>query len=333
MRNLLMFSAIVASFLLSCNNDEDTNPFQQQTISMGTNSNQDVYYSLDQGTVSTVTRTDWDIEFSTSTQSATIRINEGAGVQLYCVGDTNQWDSFVSFDAGSYSELLNDKTDWSIGAFNQNASSMINFGWGTYNMVEHNVYADSIYVIKLSDGNYKKLFIRERNGLTGTYFLRWANVDGSDEVNTSFSCAPYVDQVYFIQYSIVNSEVVEAEPSKDNWDFMFTRYNIVIPAGPGMEMVYPVTGVLSNPDVSIAKVTGVPVQSANITDSPSGFSSVADAIGYDWKESDPVTHEISLVDSLSYFIEALDGKTYQLYFTEYGGLDQGIIDFETRTIK
>ena len=140
----------------------------------------------------------------------------------------------------------------------------------------------------------------------------------------------YTDK-HFIQYSIVNQEVVEAQPDKLSWDLLFTRYNIVIPTGPGMTMIYPVTGVISNPDVKTTEVSGVPVQSA--TFNAAELQSGADVIGYDWKVSDPVTHEVSIADSLSYFIESVDGNTYQLYFTEYGGLGQGTIGIKTKNVQ
>ena len=192
MKNLILLFAVISSILISCeDNDSPQDPYQEYTISMGNNSEEDVYFSLAQGVANTATRADWDIEFSTPMQSAAIRINEGAGVQLYSVGDTNQWETVVSFDAGNYEELLNDNSDWSNGAFNRTATGFPNYGWGTYHQgnPDHNVGGDSLYVIKLTDGSLKKFMIRSRIGLTGTYILRWADIDGSEEVNTSFSCA------------------------------------------------------------------------------------------------------------------------------------------------
>jgi hypothetical protein len=98
-------------------------------------------------------------------------------------------------------------------------------------------------------------------------------------------------------------------------------------------MNYMVTGVLSNPDVTIAKVTGIPAQNANPSDAPGGYSSDANVIGYDWNVSDPETHAISLVDSVSYFVKSVDGNTYQMYFTNYGGLDAGTVTFKTKLVE
>jgi hypothetical protein len=338
MKSLVKIAMAIACIAqVACENEDSApaSPYTDVTIAMGANSASDVYYNLADGSVSTVNRTDWDIAFSVPTQSATVLINEGAGVELYCVGDTNDWDLVDENTIADLKPRFNDKSGWSVGAFNQNAdpTDVFNFGWGHYNMADHNVYGDSIYVIKLTDGSFRKFFYRERVGATAVHELEWANLDGSSPVNAEVTATAYVGTRHFIQYSLVNQEIVEAEPLIDQWDLLFTRYIIQIPAGPGVIMNYPVMGVLAKSGVTVAKVTGVPAVDALETDATGGYAENADAIGYDWKVSDPVTHEISLVDSVSYFIEAVDGTKYQLYFTGYGGNAAGTIDIKVKTVE
>jgi hypothetical protein len=334
MKKTFIFIAMAAAIITACEKDKTSDPYTEITVSMGANSASDVYYSLANGEVNTVNRTDWDIAFSVPLQTATVLINEGAGVELYCVGDTNAWDAVDENSANGVAPLYNNKSNWSIGAFNINASGFPNYGWGTYHhATDHNVWGDSIYVIKLSDGSLKKLMIKVKLGATSSNVIRWANLDGTSQEEDTFSTQPYYDLKHFIHYSLVNKEVVEAEPDMDQWDLLFTRYVIQIPAGPGVIMNYPVMGILSNPDVSVAKVTGIPPKDALDTDATGGYSTNADAIGYDWKVSDPVTHAISLVDSVSYFIQSIDGKKYQLYFTDYGGQSSGTVTFKQKTVE
>lgn len=333
----ILITGIMLLLLAGACNDNDNNtpnepdPYTEDTVSMGTNSASDVYYSLADGEVNTVNRTDWDIAFSTPTQSATVLINEGAGVELYCAGDSTAWESIDENTISTLQPRFNDKSGWTKGAFNQNANPAdpFNFGWGHYNMDDHNVYGDSIYVIKLSDGTFRKFFYRKRIGGTATHILVWANLDGSGPVNTNVIATSYVGTHNFIHYSIVNQEIVEAEPLKDQWDMLFTRYIIQIPAGPGVIMNYPVMGVLTNTGVTVSKVSGTPPSKAV----EGTYSDHADVIGWDWKVSDPVTHEISLVDSVSYFIQSVDGVKYQLYFTNYGGNAAGTISFKKKTME
>jgi hypothetical protein len=334
MRNLTIISILLAMAVMACEEDNNTtDPYTEVTVSMGSNSADDVYYSMANGTIHTVTRTDWDLAFSVPMQSATVLINEGAGVELYCAGDTTDWDLIDENTVNDLTAVFNDNSDWSIGAFNHFPSGVFNFGWGTYNMTDHNVYGDSIYIIKLSDGSLKKFFYKKRIGGTAVHHLRWADLDGSNLVNTTFASAAYFGTRHFIHYSLVNQEVVEAEPALDQWDVLFTRYIIQIPAGPGVIMNYPVMGVVSNPDVTVARVTGVAPDKAMDTDATAGYSEAKDAIGYDWKVSDPVTHAISLVDSTSYFIQSVDGKKYQVYFTGYGGNSEGSVTFKYKIVQ
>jgi hypothetical protein len=339
MKKILFNLSMIATLAtLACEKDDNGNAYKSVTVSMEANSASDVYYSLAGGEINTVNRTDWDIAFSAAQQSATVFINEGAGVELYCVGDSNYWASIDENTVAFLDPRFNDKSGWTIGAFNRNADPLdiFNFGWGHYNMSDHHVYGDSIHVIKLTNGTYKKLFYRKRDGYTATHFLKLADLDGSNEEIREVVTTSYLGTRNLIHYSIVNQEIVEAEPPLDQWDILFTRYITQIPAGPGVIMNYPVMGVLSNSGVTVARISGVPAEEAK--DSPSspgftGYSELADAIGFDWKVSDPVTHEITLVDNLSFFVQSVDGKKYHLYFTDYGGNVAGTIEFNIRTVE
>ncbi len=306
----------------------------EESITMGNNHTQDIYFSFTQGEVAAYTRSEWDIAFSVPLQTATIAINEGAGVLLYSFGDTTSWDDVDTSGITSWTPVYNDKTDWMNGAFNRFSSGGFNFGWGTYDHgVTYTVWGDSIYVIKLTNNEFKKFFIRKRIGYTDTYELRWADIDGSNQVDASFSPAVYSESKHFIQYSIVNQEVVEAQPDKNNWDLLFTKYIAQIPNGPGVIVDYPVVGVLISPGLEGLKVSGVNPENAHYTDVSTDFTDQADIIGWEWKVSDPVTHEISLADSTSYFIKTQGNEIYRLYFTEYDSQASGKISFKVKKVE
>jgi hypothetical protein len=327
----ILFSPVLLFF--SC--EKETVPAYNTTIiSMGINQAEDVYFSFMNGVVSSVNRSSWDIEFSVPLQTAGIRINEGAGVQLYLYSnDTAEWND-IDTSGFQWEAVYNDNADWLSGAFNRNATGGFNFGWGTYDFTAtHTVWGEYIYLIRLSDQSLKKLFIRKRIGYGDTYELRWADLDGSNQVDASFSPADYYDLKHFIQYSIANAQVKELEPDMDAWDIVFTRYIEKIPAGPGMVLDYPVMGVLMNMNHQGLKVTGIAPAEAKYSDNADGFISDADVIGYDWKVSDPVTHEISLAENTSYFVKLSDGSVYQLYFTEYGGEAAGMVTINTKLVE
>lgn len=334
MKKLIKILFIPAILMLACEKDNDpVSEYTSTEISMGSNQVMDVYYSFETGKVASVSRSLWDIEFSVPLQTAAIRINEGAGVQLYIYSnDTTDWET-VDTTGFQWEAVYNDKADWLNGAFNRNATGGFNFGWGTYDFtVSHTVWGEIIYLIRLTDQSFKKLFIRKRIGSSDTYEMRWADLDGSNQVDASISPADYINK-HFIQYSLVNAEVVVSEPEMDTWDLEFTRYYIKIPVSPGVEIDYPVMGVLLNQSNQGLKVTGITPEEAEYADNSDGFSSDADVIGYEWKVSDPVTHEISLAENTSYFVKVSDGSIYQIYFTEYGGVTVGTLSINTKLVE
>ncbi len=93
MRNLFIISLFLTLAMAACNNDDNTVSYKEVTVDMESGSGSDVYYSMAGGVANTVNRNDWDIAFSVPVQTATILINEGKGLELYCVGDTNAWES------------------------------------------------------------------------------------------------------------------------------------------------------------------------------------------------------------------------------------------------
>jgi len=334
MKKLLYISLFGLLLTTSCKKEEDCGcDATEVDIFMGANQAYDVYYSFENGEVQSTYRVDWDLAFSVSLRTATISINEGAGMELYKVGDTTVWESVDTSGMESWTALYNDKSDWMRGAFNLEADGF-DFDWAIYDHSNsHNVIGQYIYVIKLTDGSYKKLYIVMRNGTTDTYVLQWANIDGSNQIDATFSPAEYADTKHFIHYSLVTQEVIEAEPDMDSWDLLFTRYMAKIPTGPGTEIDYPVMGVLLNKSHTGLKVTGIPPADANYSDAESGFTNQADIIGWEWKEQDPVTHEVSIVENTSYFVNKNDQGIYKIYFTDYPGEASGSITIQQQKVE
>ena len=334
MKNLLYFLLFAMVLVTSCKKDEECGcDATEVDVFMGANQVYDVYYSFENGEVASVDRKDWDLAFSVPLRTATISINEGAGVELYKVGDTTVWESVDTSGIESWTAFYNDESDWLRGAFNLEAQGF-DYDWAIYDHSNtHNVIGQYIYVIKLSDGSYKKLYIIMRNGSTNTYVLRWADIDGSNQVDATFSPAPYADTKHFIHYSLVTQSVIEAEPDMDMWDLLFTRYVTKVPSGPDTEMDYPVMGVLLNQNYTGLKVTGIPPADASYSDSDAGFTDQADIIGWEWKELDPVTYEISIVENTSYFVNKNDLGMYKIYFTDYSGEASGSITFMQQKVE
>src|SRR5437868_11109727 len=81
------------------------------------------FYSMPNGTLSTVSNTDWDLGFQIRGFAASIIINSKNNVHLYKTNkDVSQWASMSVADTTGLlnpsDELLNSDTSWDWGAFN-----------------------------------------------------------------------------------------------------------------------------------------------------------------------------------------------------------------------
>jgi hypothetical protein len=299
---------------------------RSEILEMGPGYAQDIYYSMQDGEIAQADRANWDIGFYTQAFSAGIITNGAAGmdgVALYTYpnADTNGWNIIDTAGMSTWTALYNSPDEWEEGAFSRNALGHPDYGWGTYNMVTHDVTGDSIYLIRLADGTLKKLWIVKKNSINNTYFFRFANIDNSEEVNVELDCNPYTGK-NFIYYSLSGQKVVDREPAKDSWDILFTKYMSLQASG----VYYPVTGVLNNVNVAANKFTSVAPGFDDWSAMPMDTS--RSPIGYDWKEFELSSFEWTVLDSVAYFVQDLKGDVYKLLFTDFEGTSTGVIGFE-----
>ncbi|MBL57103.1 MAG: hypothetical protein CMP61_07950 [Flavobacteriales bacterium] len=294
------------------------------TVSLGAEYVNDVYYSLENNEVKTVER-DWDIAFQVSGMSSTIRINGASGTELYNYpnGDISHWSSIDTSGISSWTKYYNSDSSWSKGAFSQTSSGMFDLGWGIYNMSTHYVTGDSLFIIKLSNLEYKKLWIDRL--ASGVYYFKYSDLDGSNEVLDTLKKDDYINK-NFGYYSIQNEVEIDREPDNTSWDLVFTKYGKAITPSYYMG----VTGVLGNDGVSVNEVSGIHNEDADTLNT--SFSNSISVIGYDWKTYDYLTRQYSANDSLTYFIKAKDSQLWKLVFTGFGGSSSGNFYFTKEKI-
>lgn len=273
----------------------------------------DVYYSFYYGEVKTEPRSNWDIAFYTSIFSAGIITNDGSGVELYAYpnADTSGWNNIDTTGLSTWPKLYNSEEDWEEGAFNRNGFGQLDYGWGIYNFMTHDVVGDSLFIIKLTSGEFKKLWIERKNSQNNIYFFRYGNLDNSMEVAKEYDFIPYLSK-NFIYYSFENDELIDREPASDSWDILWTKYIAAQPSG----AVYPVTGILSNVSVANNRFDGVPLTYSDYEAKP--MDTLKAGIGFNWKTlvmSPPFHYEV--VDSLVFFVKDYYGDKYKLYFNSF----------------
>jgi hypothetical protein len=282
------------------------------SVMMGPGYANDIYYSFSEGEIHSVDRTNWDIGFYTLTWSAGVIINDGNGVELkvYPSADTNGWNALDTTGLSTWPVLYNSVEDWEEGAFNRSAGGHPDYGWGKYNTITHSVVGDSIYIMKLADGSFKKFWIIQKVSTENTYYFRYANLDGTNEVNVTLNCNDYTDK-NFIYYSIETGEVLDREPASDSWDVLFTKYMGLLEGG----VPYPVTGVLNNIDIPANRFEMVSPNFEDWTAAP--MDSTKAPIGHDWKYFDMGIFAYEVEDSLVFFVRNFDKDVYKLVFTAF----------------
>lgn len=320
MKKILLTYSLILLFLCSYSQNSDS-------VILNSSYTNQSFYNLNDGEIANIDNTNWDLAFSSSGYGSAIRINAQAGVELFVYpnGDINDWNSVDITNINNWSSIINSDTTWTIGAFNATSdpTNSLDLGWGVYSTITHHITGDSIHIIKLSNGDYKKLQMIKLS--SGVYDFKYANIDGSNEVTTNVSKSNYTSK-NFGYYSLTNEAELDREPDSDSWHILFTKY--VSEIYPGTN--YAVTGVLTNKDIEVAKAEGVDISNANYNSY--SFSSQINTIGYNWKSYNMSSFSYEIVDSLCFFIKDDFGSIWKLQLTGFEGSSSGKINFNIENI-
>jgi len=322
--------AVVGISMISCSKD-DTSPSKldkSESITMGASYTNDIYYSFKNGVIAEVPRTNWDIAFGVPVRSSSILINSTAGVTLKAYPNTfTTWVSNTTLDTTGYKTwnfLYNSDTTWEDGAFSRNATGYPNYGWCIYDYLStHNLTGNAIYVIKLRNGDFKKIFIDKKLSAQQKYTFHYANIDGTDEhivteMDASTSNANYV------YYSLQDNAIVaDREPDASTWDILFTKWI-------DNSIAYPVTGVLQNIQTTAIDVTAD--DPSTITYTNDQFLDDINTIGSDWKTINMSTYQYDIPTNRYYIVKGKDGIVYRINFTAFAGSSTGDLSFHIKQL-
>jgi hypothetical protein len=298
---------------------------EEKEVVTGAGYANDVYYSLENGTVTTVQRDNWDIGIITQVFSVSILTNGGSGVELYTYtnGDTANWAD-LDTTGMMWKPLYNSLETWDEGAFSANATGHPDYGWGMYGGMGL-ITGDSLYVLKTIAGNWKKLAIVEKVSAANQWEFKYANLDGTEEMTVNLNANDYPEPS-FVYYSLDSMKLQEREPAIAEWDLLFTKYwDNTIP--------YSVTGVLANEDhilLQEVRESGMD-QSTHNSFEEADFTSEISVIGSDWKAFNMGTFSYDIIDTVVYYVKAYgetDSTYYKMYFTGFsGGMTDGKYTF------
>lgn len=330
MKKYLLF--IVFGMLMVSMPSIQANPISD-TVAMGPSYANDVFYSFANGVVKTETRANWELAFYTNRWSAGISINDGNGVMLYTypLGDASAWNNIDVTNIENWKNLVNSDTIWEDGAFNRNALGHPDYGWGVYNTINHDVMGDSLYIVKMADGSLRKLFIERKNSVTNTFYFKYANIDGTGEVNQVLDVTPYQDSRMFVYYSLMMGAVVDREPDINSWDVQFSRYSAIVFDNTGAPSDYVVVGITTNNDVGVARNYPVGPDFVGWTAQPMEFHRTP--IGHNWKEFNMSAFSWVIQDSLAFFVQSRQGDIYKLTLDYFSGSGAGKTGFTKQLVS
>ncbi len=289
-----------------------------ETVTVNPGYTNQTFYSLQNGILSSVSNTDWDLGFQVSGFEAAIIINGKNNVKLYDASKSiSEWSSMVPSDTAGMTtaEFFNNDAHIFAGAFNTTADTANPFdlSWGVYDFATHIVSGDSVYFIKLNNGVVKKMMIESLANAIYTFHV--ADLDGTNEIIRQFQKVNYTGK-NFGYYSIQNDQFIDREPVKYNWDLCFQQYWSINPIS------YKVTGVLTNDSVQVVKA--YPVNDVTTADD-AGLTNSFDnnVIGYDWKTYDFNSNSFVISDSTVYFVIDRNAGKWKVVFTGFDGSTTG----------
>ena len=327
MKYQVTFAGLIASFTLFSQTQ-----FDSKTLSIGQNYPNQAFYSLENGEVANEDNINWDLAFSATGLNSTFRINHAAGakVWLYPNGGFDQWNSMDTNGLSSWPELINSTESWEMGALSQPAdpTDQFDLGWGTYDIITHQVTGDRVFILQTRNGEYKKLFVESL--ASGTYHVKTANLDGSREENHDFVKGDFANR-NFGYFDFDSGNTLDREPARSDWDLLFTKYGEEIQMGPGNTVVYGVSGVLANTDVETMKL--YPLDDVyTVQDTFSGtFDASISAIGRSWKSFDRINMAWNIEDSTAFLVKTKDNAVWQVVFT--GFTSDGTYSFDQKKLS
>lgn len=275
----------------------------------------------------------WDLGFNNSANGGHIILNTGDLLTIANLG-------IVNFEN---TEIPNDAY-WTYDASSGNLDSLAINGWVNVDQSPY-TYSNNVYVIAKADVPFKKFKIIELSNTSYTIIISSLEIFEPDTVFIEKD-----DLTNYTKLSIQNeNKVAVVEPKKTDWDYQFTSYQTIILDDDGTPTPYLVRGVLLNPnytEVSLQYITDEMVaarppeeqeaEEDELEDyfiklkaddlSPILYTSVLDAIGYDWKEvtidyeSNSAVYKTDL--RKVFIVKTHRGEVYKLRFISYynGGI-------------
>ncbi len=251
---------------------------------------------------------DWDLGFESNGSGHHIILNTS---RFMYAGNTKSID-FNGITSNICDTMIYDD---SSGDLNKTAIGK----WADFTDPSNPVFTGNVYILDLgSDNNgisygFKKVVFE--NFENDTYFIRFSNLDGTDEHNFQVTTDP---QRSFTLFSFHNGgSIASVQPVNNDWDLCFTQYSTILFDDNNVATPYLVRGVYLNTDGTTAAADSINSYSDITLNDAINYtlSPAQDAIGYLWKDYQNDSYKIN--PDIFYIIKDQRGYYYKLKFTGY----------------
>lgn len=319
----ILFSLFVASFAV-----QSQCPVTDSTL-MGAGTANDVYYSLKNGVVKTISNKNWHLAFSVMRSQFPGNPSTGVAVRLNSAGNNMKlvrlpatqnpanWRNIDTTGMYALPELIDSDSTWFFTAFTKGYTSAdpFNFIWGAYNMSTKHVDGTNVYIMfNKADNIYKKVFIKQVS-FDSMWSVVVSNLDNTDSNFVQIRKNAYPNRM-FVYYNAVTNEVLDREPANNSWDLVWTKFTTFAVSTQGSGL-FPLSGVLSNLGVQVAKNVGKKCDQVWLSTKTAQVNPKISLIGGDWK-----LHlgggVYAIADTFVYFVTAAN-TTYKLTFKGFAG--------------
>ena len=257
-----------------------------------------LFYDLGSNSVTSQNiKTDWDLGFEAGDKGWHVVLNSARGGAASRTGNSN-FASVTSYTGAVW--------QWDEPSGNLDSTAI-----GDHRGTSEVYLIDRGYNHLGQHTGYRKVIIQDVTD--NFYTVRFAQLDGKGDTIVHIGKDTSIS---FVALSFDHSCAVLIEPSKTEWDLLFTQYTHLFDTFPN---TYLVSGVLINRfKVQVAIDDQKDFSEISYADVASyAFSTLVNTIGYDWKEFDFSSGIYNVFPHINYIIKDTDGHYFKLHFIDF----------------
>lgn len=281
----------------------------ENSINMGTEYQNQIFYDLEDKERYTSALIDWDIAFSASAAVPHIRINTGNGWSAHICSTSDMFGyppiSGIYPDQWLVDDPDGDPSRLALGDF-----------------LDLNSVYDKVVILRKDNfnGKFSYYLLKVSHIEPNKYQFEFSEKDASFITEYTANIPSALPHNYY--YAKINGRQIDTlnqkiEATKEmGWDFYFTRYSRYFD---DIGINYIVTGVLLNPQTTRAYLDSVSkFEDISMDDvDHSRLVKTMDVIGYNWKSIDNSYSDYTVKSNYNYIISTQEGNFYKLRFVGF----------------